>query len=61
MDDSVAALLCLPFIILPAIVLIAIILNKVRAFATDAYYFVVKAWTYAFLVSLAKTIQTVCV
>ena len=31
MDDFVAALLCLPFIILPLIVLIAIISSKIRA------------------------------
>jgi len=32
MDDFVAALLCLPFIILPLVVLLAIILSKIRAF-----------------------------
>jgi len=31
MDDFVAALLCLPFLILPAIVLVAIISSKIRA------------------------------
>ena len=34
MDDFIAALLCLPFLILPAIVLIVIIPSKVKAFAT---------------------------
>jgi len=33
MDDFIAALLCLPFIIPPVVVLLAIILSKIRAFA----------------------------
>jgi hypothetical protein len=31
MDDFVAALLCLPFLILPSIVLVAIISSKIKA------------------------------
>jgi len=31
MDDFVAALLCLPFLIFPAMVLVAIIFNKIKA------------------------------
>jgi len=38
MDDSLAALLCLPFIILPSVVLLAIILSKIRAFFGDKAY-----------------------
>lgn len=34
MDDFVAALLCLPFAILPSIVLVAIIVSKIRASET---------------------------
>jgi len=32
MDDFVAALLCLPFLILPSIVLVIIVLSKIEAF-----------------------------
>ena len=38
MDDFIAALLCLPFIIPPSVVLVAIILSKLRAFAGDKAY-----------------------
>jgi hypothetical protein len=35
MDNFVAALLCLPFLLLPSAVLLVIILRKVRALAGD--------------------------
>ena len=36
MDDFVAALLCLPFVLLPAIVLGVIFLHKIRALVPEA-------------------------